>query len=492
MKFTSQHCQRILMIAAIPLLCHSPTQAQSDPEVIQRLERQLREFDATYRLAVPSDQPIAERMMLDVGGSMRIGLLGVDDENSHIRRLRQFDGILYVRGELDGTHRFFSRFRFLHNDFNEGDSFDGHYDRLEAPIADRYWYEFDSRGAELAKSGQYSDFNLNIKVGRQFLEWGSGLALSQVMYAGLVDLEIMDLGVTGLVSLTPSTGTIDFDGTRPGFHDDTDRAYYGVKLEYRGHPTHTPYVSFLAQRDHNDQDFSVFTTTLNSYPTRFAYDSEYWAIGSRGTLGPQISYRIELVHETGDALSNSYNPVTSTPIVQTTEDIQAWAGVASLSYFLLDDSNTRFDLEILGASGDDDRVAANDTFGGNTSGTRDFAFNSLGYVNTGLALAPEITNLISCRVGYSMSPQIVCLRRDAIRLGVNGFIFFKADKDAPMSFQSGTDRLIGGEIDLAMDWRISSDVNATVRYGLFLAGDAIPRENESISHYIYAGMTYAF
>ena len=255
--------------------------AQDDSDIVKRLERQLREIDSTYRLAVPEDQPISERLLLDYGGSIRFGLLAVDDMFGSTRILRQTDGMLYLRGELDGAHRFYGRIRFLYNDFDDQDSFDGEGDELEEPIGDRYWYQFDYRGARLAETGIAPDYNIMVKAGRQFIHWGSGLALSDDLYAGLLGVEFGDVAVTGLVGLTPSTGTIDFDGSRPGFDNDTDRAFFGAQLEYRGFTHHRPYIYFLAQRDRNDRDYFDFVTPVFTYATRFEYDSEYWAIGSR-------------------------------------------------------------------------------------------------------------------------------------------------------------------------------------------------------------------
>jgi hypothetical protein len=263
-------------------------------------------------------------------------------------------------------------------------------------------------------------------------------------------------------------------------------------IEYRGFAAHRPYVSALVQRDHNDRDQYTFRTPIFNYPTRFEYDSEYWAIGSRGTLGPKLYYRAELVYETGEGLSSSFNRNNAAPVAQTKEDIEAWAGIFSLTYLLRDDHDTRFDLEIAGGSGDDDRLDSSDTFGGNESGTTDRAFNSLGYINTGLALAPDLSNLFLIRLGGSTSPRQIGTHSDWLRLGVSGFLFFKNDKEAPLNVRTTDDTFVGGELDFAVDWRLTSDLSASFRYGLFLPGDAIPGCQDDPRHFVYAGVTYAF
>ena len=452
----------------------------------------MQQIDASYRLMVPSDQPISERLVLDYGGATRFGFYGIDDENSSTHILRQSDTTFYLRAELDGTHRFFGRMRLLYNDWNSGDSFDDDGDELEAPIADRYWYQFDLRGAALADRGEYLANNLNLRIGRQFTRWGTGLTLSNVLYAALVDVELDDFGIIGLVGLTPSTGTVDFDGSRPGFDNDTDRAYYGGSFEYRGWAQIRPYVSFLVQRDENDRDAFTFNIGNISFPTQFNYDSEYLAFGARGTLGPQITYRFELVHETGEGMSNSFDPSTGLAVAQTREDIDAWAGQFTLTWLKRDEADTRVEFEILAGSGDDDRVDSSDTFGGNMPGTDDNAFNSLGYANTGLALAPEVSNLLMFRLGASWSPPGHMLESDSLRLGVQGFIFSKLDEDAPINVHTDNNSFIGGEIDFVVDWQVTSDINASLRYGLFLPGDAMSDGEDDPRHFFYMGVSYAF
>ena len=127
------------------------------------------------------------------------------------------------------------------------------------------------------------------------------------------------------------------------------------------------------------------------------------------------------------------------------------------------------------------------------SGTTDRAFNSLGYANTGLALGPELSNLLSFRLGASTSPRIFGIRDDSLRVGVNGFLFTKVDEIAPLNFRTHTDEsFVGGEIDFAVDWRITSDIGVLVRYGVFLPGDAMLPGRDDPRHFFYAGVTYAF
>lgn len=481
----------LAIVGGMVLSMTPPAAAQTDPDRVRLLERRLQHIDASYRLTIPQDQPISERLMLDYGGSYRFGFFSIDDAQSNSRILRQHDGILYALAELDGAHRFFGRLRFRYHDYRGDDSFDGRGDRLITPIGDRYWYQFDLRGLRQAQTGETIDYNINIKGGRQFVHWGSGIAFSNQLYGGLLDVEVHDWGIVGLAGITPASSTVDFDASRRNFDRNTKRAFFGGMLEYRGFAQHRPYFYALVQRDRNN-DERTFITPIGNFPTRFDYDSEYWALGSRGTIGRNLRYHAEVIHQTGEGLSNSFDPMTGAAVAQTREDISAWAGIAGLTYLFRDPGDTRIDFEFIGGSGDRDRIRASDTFGGNQPGTRDRAFNALGYVNTGLALAPDVTNLLSFRLGASTTPFPRAHRRDWMRFGVYGFLFFKADSRAPLTVNTTNDTFVGGELNVNFDWRITSDLNASVRYGVFFPGDAMPSGEDSTRHFVYAGLTYAF
>lgn len=464
--------------------------ALAQPEAVQRLERQLREFDATYRVSIPSDQPIAERVFVDAGGSFRFGFYSIDDALSNGHVLRQYDGRVYARVELDGAHRFFGRLRFQWDDWNDGDSFDGEGDDLNDPVVERLFYQFDLRGLERARTGVAPDYNFNIKGGKQFVFWNSGLVLSAVMWAGVADVEIGKLAITGIGGITSSQDTIDFDGSRPDFDDHTDRIFAGGQIEWRG-PEHQPFGYFLTQIDDNKRNFA---TIGGLFPTQFGYDSQYLGFGSKGPITPNWNYRVEFVKEFGRTFSNSFDPVGGGPVAQTRDDIDAYAGIFGATYLFRDSGDTRFDLEVIGGSGDDDRLDSSDTFGGNAPGTKDRSFNALGFANTGLALVPQPANLLSLRLGLSSAPWggkpgIF----QELRLGIEGLIFNKIDDNAPISTVTlPGKRFVGGEIDLSADWRITSDVTLQAKYGVFFAGDAMPSAIDEPRQFLYLGATYAF
>src|SRR5690606_34410515 len=106
----------------------------------------------------------------------------------------------------------------------------------------------------------------------------------------------------------------------------------------------------------------------------------------------------------GDTLSSPFDNETFIPGAQTRDDIEAWAMDAYLDYQFGDVNRTRVNIELVVASGDDDRLHSTNTFGGNQPGTTDHGFNAFGLINTGLAFNPNVSNLIMVRTGASTFP----------------------------------------------------------------------------------------
>jgi hypothetical protein len=476
------------MLAGL-LLAETPAAGQAR-DTLDRGERISRELDSRLRLTVPADQPVLERLLIDHRLSTRTAFLAIDDEFSSTRILRQYEAQFQVLAQLDGVHTFYGRLRTLYNDYNSGDSFDERGDNLEEPIGDRYWYQYDDHRRQIVEDGEAGPISFTAKVGRDYFVWGSGLSLANVMYMAYADVNLGPIGIKGLFGQTPASQTVDWDASRPGYDSRTKRRYYGGELEWRGSQRHRPFVSYLVQRDRGGRDFEVIDTALAEIPTSFNYDSEYLGFGMRGTLGPQWAYRVEVVHETGDALSSPFAP--GREAAQTEEDVDAWAGVGTLTFLLRDDADTRFTFECAGGSGDNDRLDANDTFGGNEPGTDDNAFNSLGFINTGLAFAPELTNLLMLRGGFSTSPLPRGQQYDWLRVGADFFVFMKVERDAPISWATTDDRLLGAEIDLHLDWQLASDVVASIRYGVFFPTDALVPGQDDVRHFLYTGVTIEF
>jgi hypothetical protein len=481
-------------LSAPALLLLAPglvAQAGGAGDSTKQLEKQMRQYDEAWRLEVPADAEISERLLLDYGASLRTGLYSIDDAESESHVLRQYDGRLWLRADLDGVHRFFGRLKFTYDDWNHGDDFDGQGDDLREPIGERWWYEFNLRGLKQATAGETPPWNVDLKAGKQFVQFGSGLALSSALIAGQLELEAYGASVDLLYGETPPNDVVDFDASRPSFDTNTKRTFYGAQLELRGGSC-VPYVYGLVQRDHNDRDFTFYGANGLLYPTNYSYSSEYLGAGLHGTLDPSLAYQSEFSLESGRGLSSPIGP-NGQPVGQTEEPIHAWAVEGELAWLAHDLRQTRCELELIVASGDDDRLDSADTFGGNRSGTTDTAYNSLGFAQTGLAVTPDPSNLITTRLGTATNP--FAARGDLLakaRLLVDLYAFVKLDPNAPISVPTDDHRYAGTELDFGVDWPLLSDVTLNVRAGFFLPGNAMPAGEDSLRTFLYGSLTYVF
>ncbi len=480
-------CLALLALASVAHGQGGVVEANRQLEVITRLEQELQDQDMAYRRQMADAQTVTERLTLDVGGSFRFGLASLDEATGSSRTLRQYETNLYLLSKFDGGHTFFGNLRFLYNDWNTGDSPDD--DGLLTPYGNRYWYELDTRALSMYQRGYADDLNFNIRVGRQFINWNSGLAYSNDMYAFLGTASLDVFKFTGLFGQTARSGLYDFDVTRTEYDENTDRIYWGLKLEADLMPEFKPYVSYLVQRDHNDDQ------PLNTVfgPLDFKYDSEYLSFGAAGTIGPQFTYTIEAIHETGHTMSSIDIDFLNLRIIeQTRNPIDAWAGAMTMAWAFRNRTNAVIDMTLAMGTSDPDRLISNGTIGGDAPSSTDRAFNSLGYINTGLAFAPQIANLTMLRAGGSTAIPFDPKRPSAMRGGVDFFFFSKTDADHVNSSPTTDDRWLGWEMDWKLDWQIMSDVTLNFRYGIFFPGDGIPDAFDDTRHFVYGAISYAF
>jgi hypothetical protein len=468
---------RALLLGLVTVLLPALPAAAWDAAKRSDFERALDDILAS-RFETTSGLAGAEHRRVQFGAYTTFSGLGADDEAGHTRIQRQVDSKLWVESHLEG-HTLYGRLRLRYQDFNEGDSFTGGGDDLVVPVGDRYWYQFDWRADQRAEQGTDPDNNFWARIGRQQVHWGGGTVLSMPLYAARGGAEAGSWRFEGLVGQTPGH-TVDFDGSRPGYTTDTDRFFWGALVGYEGWAAHHPYAYFVGQEDDND-------TTIFGGASRFQYDSSYAVLGATGQLTGQLLYRTELVKEFGDSISNATG-------IQTIEDIDAWAARFELVYSLhryRATSRIRFEFEALLASGDDDRGHSAATVFGNQSGTDDRSFNAFGDVYTGLALAPDLSNLLSLRFTVSAFPFHRKSALGKFRTAMDVFLLGKLDEDAPMSVSTlPGERYLGIELDFLIEWQLFHDLAFDLRYGIFVPGEAYFTSDPR--HFLYAAFSYAF
>ncbi len=463
----------------------SVTSTSASAQADRRIERALRQTETSddFRIKIDTDLSVAERSVIDVGGSFSYSFVSLTDAADNSRRLHQPEATFFARAIIDGGHRFFGRARFQYREFSDGDSFDGDGDQFTQPFHDRYWYELDTRALSEAYNGYRPDTNFNLRVGRQFIDWGSGLTLSDVLFAARATYESGPLSFTGFAGITPTDKSfIDVDASRANFNKETERAFFGGRVTYRTEDGKEFYVFGLFQEDNNDDTTPSAALALD---VNFNYDSYYAGIGSRGSFSNSLLYEAEFVYEFGESQSD---PLRGP---QTDENISAWAARAMLTYVPRDRFATRWQLEGIVASGDDDRFVSTDTVGGNQSGTNDTGFNGFGFVNTGLAFSPSVSNLAMLRVGVSGFPFRSTEGFERFQIGADIFLLSKLDEDAPIDEPTSADAFLGTELDVFLNYRITSDFAVSARYGAFFPGDAIQNQTE-VRHFLFLSATLSF
>ena len=461
---------------------------------LQRYQRQLDQIQRNQSFLVNTAVPVDQRLLIDYGGYVGFSYLSVDDTNNDNHVLRQTDAIGYLRLNLDDVHEFYVRGRLTYQDFNDGDNFDTtEGDELEKRI-DRLYYRFDLRRAMAAYTGKHVDYDVALLGGRQLTDWANGLVLVQTLDGVTINLEYKSVDLQLLAATTPAD-MIDIDPNRPEFDHNTHRGFYGAMLSAQA-GNHRPFLYFLSQQDNNHDYTTTIIGNQNGAPapivTHFNYNSWYLGAGSSGTFNEHLAYGLEAVYEGGSSLSNSFETAGASlfPVPQQHDRIQAFAADLRIDYLLNDDHRTRLSVEGTAATGDDDRRVTNSTFGGNKPGTNDTAFNAFGQINNGLAFAPTISNLGILRVGASTFPAPNATLFRQMQVGSDLFAYWKLSVDAPIDEPALNERYIGFEPDLFVNWQLTSDLSAAVRYGVFFPGDALL--DHQARQFLYGGLTLAF
>ncbi len=481
-------CVTALIVCA---LCS--TAFGQDAAMRERLARLVGD-DATP--LVSPDAPgetFAERMYVDLGLSLREAYFNVNNADGTSSRLWQTQGEVYGHVSYAGAHQGYVRLNFDYRDYGEGDVFSDAQGQgqLAEPILAALWYRFDLAAARRLAGETSGEGNFRLTIGRQRALLGSGLVFDDDLDGVTADITSGKMGAMIFAGLTPKRSTVDFDGSRPDFDISTRRIFFGAQVRFEKNAAFQPYVFAMAQIDDNDRREAILDVGGTAVPTRFRYDSNYFGAGASGAIDESWVWSIEGMYEWGRSASNPFDFGTGALARQTINDISAWAGAASLTYLFNDVHNSKAHLWVMAGSGDADRRSGNQTLGGNARNTKDSAFNAFGYVPTGYVLAPDLANLLVVRAGGST--HIGSTLESRLRVGVDGYLYTKinARGGATIETERG-ERFVGGAVDLFARWQFAPDLSLDVRYGVFLAGDAIPKEHNDIHHLIYVGVTYAF
>ncbi|MBF0330734.1 MAG: alginate export family protein [Candidatus Omnitrophica bacterium] len=336
---------------------------------------------------------------------------------------------------------------------------------------------FDNRGPQVDYAYMGMDHNpWKVEAGRRYFIIGRGIAYSGVHDGVQVNYQPAGLNCTGFISqLPPHTSNIDT--SVPGYDKESRRYFAGAGIALTKMKQHQIYTYTVLERDHSRE------RPENPFQD-YRYDAEYFGLGSNGQWADQWPYWAEIIRETGYSREFPSNARSN---------ISAWAFDAEQKFSTKWASKVVFSAEGALGSGDGDREVPTNTVYGNRSG-RDHGFSYFGYLPTGAALYPALSNLRLLRLGVDAYPfyRIDLLRK--ILLGVDYYHYWKDRSDGGFSDLDATvaRRDIGQEIDLKADWWVTKKVFLSAEWGSFLPGKAYDRSHRSETQVVSLSMSVIF
>lgn len=475
------YCVRIqVALAALLVAPISVALAQVDARFDQRrldrwLERQRAE-EVSRDQTREEIAPLSTFFNWQWGGWIEYFAFSFDDGVQSQRVLQRPALSMWTRLSFDNdAHEIFARMRLSYEYYNPGDEFDRQHDWI-GPNLDRGWYRIDVLRALHARSDS-SPFDLSVKIGRQETRFGTGYTLDLPLDAVRFDARFYDFHVAGLLARTISSFPNLIDRSQP-VAGHMYRQFYGVQTSYEGFDGHELYAYALWNNDKTDERPEDFFQN-------YSYDTRYFGFGSRGEIVHNLGYWWETVFETGRSFGDGQ--------IVRRDRVDSWGVDVGVEKHWDHEMRPRVSFEYMFGSGDPDRkLSPTSAAGGNRGDRRDTSLVTLGYRDTGIATNFLYSNLHIWRVGASFTPapQAALLRN--LELGTNWFVYHKNHRRAAISDPTADmySGYVGWEMDYYANWRVSSDVSWTIRWGTFFPGQAF--QERSSRHYLFTGLTWSF
>ncbi len=315
-----------------------------------------------------------------------------------------------------------------------------------------------------------------VEAGRRYFNVGRGIVYSDVSDG--VQLNFRKPGFNlGIFAAQNKPHESNIDTSIPGYDKESQRYFYGLGVGYTGIKDHALYSFLLIQRDESNPRPST--------PDQdYRYNSEYIGIGSKGALSPSCHYWLELIREMG--ASHVFGSSAR-------RDVKAWASDIEIIYAPQLPVQPQLSFKYAFGSGDADRGSVTDTRLGNVRGN-DQNFLYFGYLPTGFALAPRLSNLHLFKVGLNITPfeHYKILKR--MSLGLECYQFLKNRMDGGISDVAATQnsRDIGRELDLRLDWKINLRLSVGFEYGNFFPGHAYASSANDTARFFSLYVTHTF
>ncbi len=446
------------------------TESRSTAFLQQQMQR-----DEEARIGAERALPMTQRFAFDYGGWFDWYIFtfndGVENRTQYTYNVR-----LWAAARADeGIHEGYARMWMSWVDWPHGGSYNNNDSDFVGPNLERGWYQIDVTKALKKYGGIDSPLSLRFKIGRDLVNIGTGYAISLPLDHVQVQGDWRNFQTTFIVGRTPSsTPNIDQSYAVAG---QSNRWFYIIEERYKGQ-VHEPFVYVAIQRDETRE---APINLLQNY----TYDSEYVGFGSTGQIVRNLKYSTEWVFERGD----NYGDQKFIP----KNEIYAWAFDHGIEYLFTHPMQPRLSFEYMFASGDPTRYGSpTNSVGGVTKGHHDNSFVGFGFRDTGLSFAPRLSNIHIWRFGgaFLPLPEVEYLRN--LELGTNIFIYAKNRSNAASSDPLATENsaYLGWETDYYMNYRITSDLAWTVRFGSFFPGSAF-KENDC-RPFLFSGVTWSF
>ena len=463
----------VILACAVVGLTVSTAHAQQFEQFFQRSLF----FEKDVRDRLEAKVPAEQKALVEWGGFYIPSYTYFTDlqgENGHMT-LQDFR--LWTQIRVDDVHRVYARMRLDYLDFAPGDNpANVRSHDLIGPNLEMGFYEIDiSKAVEKYGGGGKWPVHVVARGGRQYIEVGRGIALAKILDSGLFLVEGKDFAFKGFAGRT-EPGEDNIDLMAPNFSN-SRRNFYGGEFKYRGIDRHEPYAFFVIQRDWSDEK-------PDNPIQDFRYHSQYYGIGSRGALATNLRYEVESLWEFGRDHAFLQE--------EATEPIRAYAFNAEVDYYVPQKCKPVLAAEYGLATGDQNRRSATSAILGNRRGTPDREFQGFGYVNSGLAMASQFSNLQFVRLGGRLTPYEKKRGLGRLDVGADYYCQFKAAAEGAVSDTRANrdSAFLGQEVDLFVEWRIFSDLAVTFRYARFFPGraysDRDPRD------FFFTGLNFSF
>lgn len=471
------------LTALLALGLSAQAQERRDGDALDRFFRQQRLIDDELERNRIAAAPLESLVDFQWGGWIDYFYMNFDDGVQQSRVAHRPSLALWGRLSIDGgAQEIFARMRTRWDYFRPGDEEANNQDDWVGPELDQLWYQIDW-GRTLRLTQPSDPFQLKTRVGRQTVRFGTGYVLDLPLDAVWIDGKLFDLRVQGFVGQTIGNLPNVIRSTPVQSH--SDRTLAGVQLVYEGFQRHQP---FLYAVFNDDKTKERPKDPYNDY----SYDSAYLGAGSHGEilpkLFPDLRYWVEGVAVFGRSFGDG--------AWRTRDAVDAWGFDAGLEkLFRKVWMKPRLAFEYMFGSGDPDHLYTPYTgAGGNRTGTEDRSFIGFGSRDTGLALSPGMSNLHIWKFGGSIQPferTEIRLLRD-FEIGENVFLYAKNQARGAISdpLANQFQNYVGWGLDTFINWRLTSDLAWTVRFGTFFPGSAY--SDKDTRFFLLTGVTWSF